>query len=104
VVVNLDGLVNNEMYPYILKRRQAEYVRKSGIAYLVDDTRTVDDWGGFWAGAGGSMWPSLQVVSSVWHWPSAGPAMLQPHVGIASRAVRVPAEVGLYIMKVLPER
>lgn len=46
-LVNLDGVVNNEIYPYIKNRNVGDYAREAGINYLVDDNFTLQNkyWG-----------------------------------------------------------
>lgn len=42
-VVNLDGVVNNEVYPYIKVQDIREYAKKVGINYLVDESAFLKD-------------------------------------------------------------
>lgn len=46
-LINLDGVVNNEIYPYIKNRSVRDYAQKAGINYLVDDEFTLQNkyWG-----------------------------------------------------------
>jgi hypothetical protein len=47
-VVALDGLVNNEVYPYIVEGRVAEYCKRRGVRYLVDPIGSFDYARPFW--------------------------------------------------------
>jgi hypothetical protein len=42
-VVNIDGLVNNDIYPFILSNSLAAYLDSKQITYLVDSQSMVDD-------------------------------------------------------------
>lgn len=42
-VVNLDGLVNNDIYPYAVRNRLPEYIDKVGIRYIVDYAEMLRD-------------------------------------------------------------
>ncbi len=44
-VINLDGLVNNDIYPYAATNRLAAYIDRQGIRYIVDFARMVEDPG-----------------------------------------------------------
>lgn len=51
-VINLDGLVNNEVYPYMVENRLNEYIAQKGIRYVVDfalmfDSRMMRERGGY---------------------------------------------------------
>jgi len=54
-VVNLDGVVNNEAWPYIRDRRLGAYARRTRIAYLVDDLGSYGVWSGYWSHEGESI-------------------------------------------------
>jgi hypothetical protein len=42
-VVNLDGLVNNEVYPYLIAGRLRDYVVRKEIRYVVDFESMLED-------------------------------------------------------------
>ncbi|MBK8822554.1 MAG: hypothetical protein IPN58_08060 [Anaerolineales bacterium] len=35
-IINLDGLVNNDIYPYAIKNELPVYLRKKDIGYVID--------------------------------------------------------------------
>jgi hypothetical protein len=48
-VVNLDGLVNNDLYPYLKQRDIGTYVASRGISYIVDAKSSLEVVGShFW--------------------------------------------------------
>ena len=45
-MINLDGLVNDSVYPYVISGRMADYVAENKIAYIVDFPSMLDAEGG----------------------------------------------------------
>jgi hypothetical protein len=65
-VVGLDGLVNNEVYPYILNRTVEEYCRVRGVEYLVDPVGAFDYAYPLWRRGTAYVTHSLDPVTRVW--------------------------------------
>jgi hypothetical protein len=63
-VVNLDGAVNNDIYPWIVKRESLSYVKNAGIRYLVDDLPTLNNWSLFWTRDGSPIMGSLEILGT----------------------------------------
>ena len=86
-VVNLDGLVNNGVFPHLSDRTLGEYCRTARIAYLVDAKGAFRIWEQYWSDQPGALWRSVRVVKSL------GPENAESSVTIASvRANAVPRE------------
>ena len=66
VVVGLDGLVNNEAYPYIRARTLARYCRDRQITYLADPVESLRYVQRFWAPGGPDLVGSLRFVHAVY--------------------------------------
>lgn len=61
-VVNLDGLVNNAVYPHLMKHALGTYCRAAGISALVDMGGAFRIWDPFWADRPGSLWRAIRNV------------------------------------------
>jgi len=57
--VNLDGVVNNPLWPYLKTHRLLDYIRREGIEYVGDSRQTFEEWA--WA-LGGKLEEVLEPV------------------------------------------
>ena len=61
-IVDLDGLVNNAVFPYIRHRSLGTYCVNNHIEFLVDAPGTFKVWDSFWAQAPGGLLRSITPV------------------------------------------
>ena len=57
-IINLDGLVNNSIYPYIKNKDLNNYLIQNKISYLLDDVGTMRSFSKFY----GKNWPKLSIT------------------------------------------
>jgi hypothetical protein len=65
-VVNLDGLVNNDAYRYIVTRSLERYCQEKQVKYLVDPVGSLRFAKPFWRNGQGSIFDSLHAIDSVY--------------------------------------
>jgi hypothetical protein len=61
-VVNLDGLVNNAVYPHLVNHSLGKYCSVTGISYLVDMGGAFRIWDPFWSDQPGGLTRSIRTI------------------------------------------
>jgi hypothetical protein len=64
-VINLDGLVNNAVYPHMRSRSVGQYCRLAGVSYLVDMSGAYGLWDRSWSPEPGVLRKSIVILRTV---------------------------------------
>ena len=68
-IVNLDGLVNNAVYPYLTTRSLSTYIKEQGIDYIVDFRSFLKYYSPFWDSAGNQIENKLKIIKVDYTYP-----------------------------------
>lgn len=75
-IVNLDGLVNNDVFPHLSERSIGAYCMANHVEFLVDAAGAFGIWDPYWTGSPGDLFRSIVPVEGEFAWGKNAPIVL----------------------------